>query len=77
MWTGTELPLLIREIVFIEISGRCVNLRQGKKFVNSLEICDREKGFKILALDATHRYDSTQGFVITDVELAKLGREVG
>ena len=45
--------------------------------MNSPGIYNREKGFKILALDATQRYDSTQGFVITDVELAKFGGEVG
>ena len=49
---------------------------RSKAFVNSLGIHDREKCFKVLAFDVTQGYDSTQRFVITDVELRKFGGEV-
>lgn len=54
----------------------CKTRGQGKGFVNSRGIYDREKGFEIIAFDVTQRYDGVQGFVITDAELGKLGGEV-
>jgi len=63
--------------VFIEVSERCVNLATGQKdLVNSHGIHDREKCFKVLALDITEGYDGVQGFMITDTKLGKRGGEV-
>jgi hypothetical protein len=44
--------------------------------MNSRGIYDGEKGFKIVAFDATQRYDGVQRFVITDAEPGKLVGEV-
>ena len=72
-----RFPLLIRKVVFPKISGGCVNSigDRSKGFMNSLGIYDREKCFKVLVFNVTQRYDSTQRFVITDVELRKFGGE--
>jgi hypothetical protein len=44
--------------------------------MNLRGIYDGEKGFKVIAFDATQRYDGVQRFVITDAEPGKLGGEV-
>lgn len=44
--------------------------------MNSRGIYDGEKSFKIIAFDATQRYDGVQIFVITDAEPRKLVGEV-
>jgi hypothetical protein len=44
--------------------------------MNSRRIYDGEKSFKVIAFDATQRYDGVQRFVITDAEPGKLGGEV-
>ncbi len=63
--------------MFIEVSERCVNLASGQKdLVNSHGIHDREKCFKVLALDITEGYDGVQRFIITDTKLGKRGGEV-
>ena len=47
-----------------------------KEYVDSHGIYDGKKGFKIIAFDATQRYDGVERFVITDTEPGKLGGEV-
>lgn len=50
--------------------------RQGKGPTNSLGIYDREKCLEIIAYDVVQRDDSTQMFMIANVEFRKFVIEV-